>query len=396
MERVSWFQNGSKFTRVQGNVTNVDKIPVGIYNVNFNPMEGWSLELVAEKFAFPYKVYGLQTHFVKHVLTTFRATKGNLGILLNGVKGTGKTVTAKVLANELNLPIINVKSFGDNNTALVEYLSSFNFDCVFFLDEFEKNWSDQDSSILQIMDGVYTSDHRRIFLLTTNETHINENLLSRPSRLRYVKEFGNLEKDVVIEYLKDNLKNGECLDCVVDFVDTLQISTIDILKTIVEDVNIHGFDTFLENKDIFNVKTANYSYNVHVFRFYKDPEEKPYSIEDFVKDIKLTETVHRPYEWQYSDEEAYHKAMVEYSQKRCKRPISQTSFSVNKSIHSYKVGDHFGSYDSEVIDVIDLKNNVIITHDEDGESVMYHIKNPDAKPSLYSSSNYAYGYGGIM
>lgn len=90
MEKVSWVQNGPVFRRVVGNIANVDSIPVGIYSIKFNPMEGWSLEQTGEKFTFDYKVYGLQQQFVQHVLKTFKNTKGNLGILLNGVKGTGK------------------------------------------------------------------------------------------------------------------------------------------------------------------------------------------------------------------------------------------------------------------------------------------------------------------
>ena len=45
-----------------------------------------------------------------------------------------KSVTAKVLANKFNLPVVVVKYFGDNNQQLIEFLSSFNFDCVFFFD----------------------------------------------------------------------------------------------------------------------------------------------------------------------------------------------------------------------------------------------------------------------
>ena len=202
MERVSWIQNGSNYKRVEGNVSNVDTVPKGIYNVGLS-MTGWYLERTADEFVFSHKIYGLQSKFMQHVLTAFENTKGNFGILLNGTKGTGKTITAKVLANKFNLPVIVVKSFGENNTGLIEFLASFNFDCVFFFDEFEKNFSDKDSSILQIMDGVYTSEYRRIFLLTTNETNINDNLISRPSRLRYIHEFGNLEPEITREYLND-------------------------------------------------------------------------------------------------------------------------------------------------------------------------------------------------
>ena len=387
MEKVSWIQNGSNFKRVEGNISNVESIPVGIYNVDFNPFGGWSLEKIAEKFEFGYKLYGLQNHFIEHVLKTFNNTKGNLGILLNGTKGTGKTVSAKVLANKLNLPVIIVKSFGENNQGLIEYLSSFNFDCVFFLDEFEKTWSAEDSSILQIMDGVYNSTYRRIFLLTTNETSINENLLSRPSRLRYVKEFGNLEREVVEEYLKDNLKNAECIDCIVDFVDTLQISTIDILKTIVEDINIHGFDEFIANKEIFNVKTAKYYY--YAYRVYfKDYEfdNKKYTIDEFLKDIKTFETVKQPQRYSFETDEEFIEARKEYDKKRCRVCVYNSDMETNKSWKSFKPGDLFGRYDGERVVKIDIDKRVIITQDEDKVIAFYYIKNPNTKPSLYSSS----------
>jgi len=390
MEKVSWIQNGSNFKRVEGNISNVESIPLGIYNVDFNPFGGWSLERTAEKFEFGYKLYGLQTNFINYVLKTFNNTKGNLGILLNGIKGTGKTVSAKMLANQFNLPVIIVKSFGENNTGLIEYLSSFNFDCVFFLDEFEKNWSEKDSSILQIMDGVYTSNYRRIFLLTTNETHINENLLSRPSRLRYVKEFCNLEKEVVEEYLKDNLKNQECVDCIVDFVDTLQISTIDILKTIVEDINIHGFDEFISNKDIFNVKTAKYYYHTYRLPFSSTEFDiTKYTIDSFLKDVKTYDTVKVPQFYQFDSDEEFQNARNEYSKKRCKVSIYNQDVDTNKSFKSFKIGDAFGAYESEKIIKIDLEKRVIITNEvDDGDEMItfYYIKNPHTKPSLYSAS----------
>lgn len=395
MEKVSWIQNGSNYRRVEGNISNVESIPVGIYNVCFNPLAGWSLEYTTEKFEFPFKLYGLENQFIDHVLKTFNNTKSNIGILLNGIKGTGKTISAKILANKLNLPVIIVKSFGDNNSALMEYISSFNFDCVLFLDEFEKTWSADDSSILQIMDGVYTSQYRRIFLLTTNETKINENLISRPSRIRYFKEFGNLEREVVLEYLKDNLKDTECVDCIVDFVDTLQISTIDILKTIVEDVNIHGFDEFIKNKDFFNVKTASYSYRALYTCLNEDyARQRNYNIDSYLKDIKVYEKNKQPYRYYYDTDEEFAQANREYHEAMKKIVgISSRYLETPKSFKSFKVGDHFGMYDTEKIVQIDYNKKVVITRDDDDESFYYYyIDNPNVKPSLYSSSSYTNPY----
>ena len=380
MERVSWIQNGSNYKRVEGNVSNVDTVPKGIYNVGLS-MTGWYLERTADEFVFNYKVYGLQSKFMQHVLTAFKNTKGNFGILLNGTKGTGKSVTAKVLANKFNLPVIVVKSFGENNTQLIEFLASFNFDCVFFFDEFEKNFSDKDSSILQIMDGVYTSEYRRIFLLTTNETNINDNLISRPSRLRYIHEFSNLEPEIIREYLNDTLNDKSHIEDIIDFVDTLQISTIDILKSIVEEINIFGFDKFMENKSFFNIKTAAYTYRTKRIYLRNDEELHNYSVDKFLADLKLYEK--KPNRFNYPNDEEFAKVYNEYRNTVYREPDYCTLSDIQKSFKSLKIGDHIGRYDGEKVIFVDHTHNVFITKDyNDDDYYYYFVENPNQRPSL--------------
>ena len=70
---------------------------------------------------------------------------------------------------------------------MLKFLATqINFDCIFFFDEYEKEFRE---SVLSFMDGVRNSQYRKIFLLTTNELEINNNLLGRPSRIRYVRSF---------------------------------------------------------------------------------------------------------------------------------------------------------------------------------------------------------------
>ena len=380
MERVSWIQNGSNYKRVEGNVSNVDTVPRGVYNVGLS-MTGWYLERTADEFVFNFKVYGLQTKFIQHVLTAFKNTKGNFGILLNGTKGTGKSIVDKILANKFNLPIVVVKSFGENNTGLIEFLASFNFDCVFFFDEFEKNFSDRDSSILQIMDGVYTSEYRRIFLLTTNETKINDNLISRPSRLRYIREFGNLEPEITREYLNDTLNDKSRIEDVVDFVDTLQISTIDILKSIVEEINIFGFDKFMETKSFFNIKTAAYTYRTKRVFIRNEEELHEYSVDKFLADLKLFEK--RPNFNDYSNKEEYDKAWAEYRNTIKHEPEFRVISNLQKSFRSFKVGDYAGYYSGERVIFVDHDRQVFVTKDYDDDDYYYYfIENPNQRPSL--------------
>ena len=384
MSRISWIQNGSSYRRVEGEISNVDEIPIAVYNVNID-RSGWYLEYYAQKFTFDYKVYGLEKRFIDHVIKAYENTTGNFGVLMNGTKGTGKSVTAKLLANAFNIPIIIIKSFGDNNQGLIEYLASFNFDCVLFFDEFEKNFNEKDSSILQIMDGVYTSDYRKIFLLTTNTTVINDNLLSRPSRLRYIREFGNLDKSIVLEFLKDTLQDKSATERVLEYVDSLEISTIDILKTIVEDINIFGIEEFLETKHYFNVKTTYYKYLTNFAYSSIDwIEDNNYTIEKFVEDCKRRKLV-KPNRNEFKSEEEFLKAYKQYE--KDSRTIidyinTYNTLDVDVAWNKVKLGEQWGYDDDHVVIKVDLKNHVIVTQ-EDGDIRFYQIINPDQKPTLY-------------
>jgi len=97
-----------------------------------DPYERLYLTRVFDAFTFDYKVYGLETAFVNRVVKTYENTKGNLGVLLNGVRGTGKTVSSKIIANSLKQPVIIV----DNPfNATVDFLSAIPQDITIFLDQ---------------------------------------------------------------------------------------------------------------------------------------------------------------------------------------------------------------------------------------------------------------------
>lgn len=255
---IKWHESSNIYS--QREVSNyVDTLPVAVYNLGFNQMSSqFYLTRMQDKFEFAYKVYGIESKFINRVIKTYDNTNNNLGILLNGVKGTGKTVTAELLCNQLQQPVIIVGTAYDS---IPEYINSIQQNITLFFDEYEKIYSDHDHSILTVMDGVMSNEYRRVFLLTTNNRYINENMLERPSRIRYIKEFKDLSLEVIMEIIDDKLKHVEFKDDLIKYISSLKIITVDIVKTIVDEVNIHA-ETTANFKDIINAKVSDDSWNV--------------------------------------------------------------------------------------------------------------------------------------
>lgn len=244
-------------------------LPVAVYRVNENPLtDELSLIKVQDTFEFAYKVYGTEERFISRVVKTYNSTISNLGILLNGVKGTGKTVTARQICNALKLPVIVVPSAFKNMSAFVQEIQQ---DVVILIDEFEKIYSDYDSQeLLAVMDGIMNSQYRRVFLLTTNKLSINDNLLERPGRIRYVKTFKDLALDTIIEVVDDILVRKDLRQEVIEYISSLESITIDIVKSIVQEVNIHNEPPSVF-ADVFNTKQNGNKYDVYEISYGKEP-----------------------------------------------------------------------------------------------------------------------------
>lgn len=246
-----------------------DKLPIGIYELNFSDMGGFYLTKIADKFELPEKIYAMERPLIDRIKTSFAGFNKNFGVLLKGLKGTGKTITAKQLANEIQLPTILVnKYFAD----IGGFINGIQQDLILVFDEFEKvyefnNWSsddDQDeegkskktiSNLLTLMDGVFTSTYKRLFVLTTNKSFLPDAIMARPSRIRYVKDFTDLKYEAILEIFTDVVKNKKLIPELMKLIRDYEILTTDIIKSIAEEANL--YDTAdPEFYEIFNVKRS--------------------------------------------------------------------------------------------------------------------------------------------
>ena len=234
------------------------KLQNWVYTLEQDALGNKFLKKIGEKFDFDYKIYGLESKLIDRVVKTYKSTSGNLGVLLNGLKGTGKTVSSKMICNKLNQPTIIVDS---NLPGGHIYLNDIPQDITIFIDEYEKIF-ENDSDMLTIMDGALNSDHRRVFLLTTNKLYVNENLIQRPSRIRYLKTFKDLTPQMIEEILQDSLVHKEFMKEMIEFIATLEVITVDVVKAICNEVNIHK-ESPKEFADIFNVKRITGKHDVY-------------------------------------------------------------------------------------------------------------------------------------
>ena len=89
------------------------ELPVGRYTINIAPMSPITL-VKAPEFKLPEKFYGDVENIADRILRTFSVRTKSTGVLLHGVKGAGKSLTAQLvstrLAEHFGIPTIMVQT----------------------------------------------------------------------------------------------------------------------------------------------------------------------------------------------------------------------------------------------------------------------------------------------
>lgn len=266
-----WLQQGNEYRIGPDSMHVRDMLPVGVFHIAEDPRtDELSLVYQSDSFTLPEKIYGMETDFIDHVIKTYKATERNLGVMLTGYQGTGKTLTGKILANKLHLPVIVVDH---PYRKLTDFLNAIPHECIIFFDEFEKVYNKEETTtLLSCIDGAKTNDVQKVFILTTNSLDIDSNFFSRPSRIRYKKEFYSIPKSVIEAYCKDHLQNQEALNVILTYCAVIEIMTMDILASLVDEMNIHPDMTPKDLRLIFNAQLASYNVVYSYIGFYLTSE----------------------------------------------------------------------------------------------------------------------------
>ena len=230
-------------------------LPVGNYTIKEDMYGNLFLEMV-DSFPSPTKLYGDTEKNAKKILNTFMDRPSSTGVMLNGEKGSGKTLLAKVLSlraaeqNGIPTVIINQPWVGDRFN---KFLQDIEQPCVVLFDEFEKVYDNEhQEAALTLLDGVFPS--KKLFVITCNDKwRVNEHMRNRPGRIYYMLDFKGLEAEFIREYCQDNLKAKEHIERIINIAVMFDSFNFDMLKALVEEMNRYD-ETPAESLKMLNAK----------------------------------------------------------------------------------------------------------------------------------------------
>lgn len=297
-----------------------EKLPKGVYMLKQNQQTLEFYLVKKDGFIMPNKIYGDHSIVNRWLKSFEHNSEKNMGIILSGIKGSGKTITAQKFCLESDLPVILItEPFEGPN--FIEFITNPKLGkCIIFVDEFEKvyNTSSRDESnaqsdLLSIMDGNFPTS--LVFLLTVNEFRVNEYLINRLNRIKYRKHYESLEQDVMDQVIDDMLQNKDHRDSIYQFFDRVNICTFDLLVNIIKEMNLFNEDAISCGKHL-NLEVESSYYNVfeiigdqqHPCRdIHMSPEDEEIEVERISTDYVPYKT---PYTYFCLEKDTYKKTKL--------------------------------------------------------------------------------------
>lgn len=234
-----FLRNGNTFRVSDEAALDLHKLlPPGNYIIKQDMFGNLFLEQTGD-FEYKGKLYGDTGRNADRILNTFDSRSASTGVLLNGEKGSGKTLLAKTLSMrgaEKGYPTILINSAWKGD-AFNKLIQSIEQPCIVLFDEFEKVYdSSEQESILTLLDGVFPS--KKLFVLTCNDKwRIDSHMRNRPGRIFYMLDFKGLAVEFIREYCEDNLENKSHIESICKISTLYDAFNFDMLKALIEEMN---------------------------------------------------------------------------------------------------------------------------------------------------------------
>ena len=262
-------ESNGQFNIYGGNsIMTYSELPANYYKVCFNENKGFWLELHPEMQLKEDKIYGSHDKKADKVLNSFNMFNRNLGVMISGNKGMGKSLFARLLSRkaiERGLPVIVVNFYVPN---IMNYIDSIQQEVLILFDEFDKTFEEKvdynpQYEVLNVLDGL--SVGKKLFAFICNDlSEINDYMLNRPGRIHYHFRFDYPTDEEIREYLKDKLEPQyhDQINDIVKFSYMVKIN-YDCLRAIAFELN-NGYK-FKESINDLNIIRSEDSRNYNKF-----------------------------------------------------------------------------------------------------------------------------------
>jgi len=231
-----------------------DLINGKVYDLNWDDWNGSPIFTENGDLNLPEKVYNLKKDipFKKRVLTYFKETSTQTtGVMLAGVKGTGKTVLAKVIAQESNLPIIVVDGAFPAHQ-LTKFFKSFKTPVCIIFDEIEKKWNT--NKMLEFLDGVEATAKKLVLMTCNDMSLVSEYMKDRCSRVRYLRTYGDRDNIELIQSLVEDNGISKVEETTNFIINNIELLSIDNVLSFIKEVKLFGdeftLDEIIEDMNI--------------------------------------------------------------------------------------------------------------------------------------------------
>lgn len=202
-------ESGKRYRIFNNAITTYDQLPPKTYRVDYDPETRIFSLLEAHDFEIPEtKIYGQHLDKVKKVLNSMDKMNRNLGVILSGDKGIGKSLFSKCLglkARKKGIPVILVNEYHEG---IANFLEEIEQTVMILFDEYDKTFDEKkhncQEEMLSLFDGV--SAGKKLFVITCNEIQsLSQYLINRPGRFHYHFRFLYPTADEIRDYMEDKL-----------------------------------------------------------------------------------------------------------------------------------------------------------------------------------------------
>ena len=272
-------QTGTIYRIYDDSMQTHNQLPAQVYLACCDPQTGPFLKKYSD-LEVSEKVYGVHLEKVDKVLNSFKAFNRNLGVILSGDKGIGKSLFSKLLsikAIESGYPLIIVNSYFPG---IGEYLAEIDQEVVVLFDEFDKTFElsergrrDNDgekrspqTEMLTLFDGV--AQGKKLFVVTCNDINaLSKFIVNRPGRFHYHFRFEYPTATEVEEYLIDSLNTDKAKEEIKNVVAFSQKTKLnyDCLRSIAFELNLGlTFKEAIKDLNILNLEYEHYTLAIYM------------------------------------------------------------------------------------------------------------------------------------